>query len=467
MKWLYLHFPHLYMEHHYRHLSPDHPLALKAEHGNSILACNQAARSAGIDEGMLLNTAFCLCPGLGIETWWPHKACMALANLGQRASEVSGWVSLDHPDGLYLEIASMRRFFGSYSNIKEHVSRLFSETGHTFNLAVAPNPKAARLLSRNGSQGWLNQTRLQERFQDIPVQSLNMSESVLFRLQKIGIKTVDELIQLPLQDIAYRISEDLAMEVRHLTGKLPWEPAIFQPPEIFSWHVDMEQEFDSLTQLRFPITHGLKKFCQFMQERCCITSNLSLFLLQNEGGESPVRLNLAMPDNRLESWVYRLNICIEKTPLATPVTGFRLEACDFIPVPKDTLSLFAVSGYSEQDKSLLINRMATRLGIDRIHFLGLSEDARPEKQTVYSLQPLQENPGIDPFSLRPVWLLAEPAPINIEHYTLLRGPLRIASGWEDNGAINRDYYVAKNACQALHWVFITPQHRWMWHGIFS
>ncbi len=467
MKWLYLHFPQLYMEHHYRDLPMQQPFALKAEHGHRIISCNQAAKASGIDAGMLLNTAFCLCPRLQVETWQPHKAMRSLATLGRLASEVSGWVSLDHPDGLYLEIASMRRFFGSYRAIGKRLTELFGHAGYTFNMAAAPNPGAARLLSRNGCRAWFDQKRFLAFLKNMPVEALDIHEGVLFRLQKIGVRNIAELIELPLHDVAYRVGEELAIEIRRLTGQAHWEPAAFRPPEAFSWRLDLEQEFDSLLQLRFALTHGLKNFCHFMQQRCCISSSLNLFLLQADGHEAQLKLALAVPDNRLESWVYRLNISIEKTTLSAPVRGMRLTADDFVPLPQHSLPLFSTAGYSEQDKSLLINRLAIRLGTGQIHFLGLGEDARPERQTLYSSQPMRDNPETDDCSLRPVWLLAEPNPVNVEQYTLIKGPVRIASGWEDQGAINRDYYVARTGNHALHWIFRTPQKKWMWHGIFA
>ena len=466
MKWLYIYFPRLYLEAYYHTLPAGQALALKKEHSHRILDCNPSARDQGVTPGMLLNTAFCLSPALKVEIWQPYQAQQALTQLAREVFALSAWVALDGEDGLYLEIASMREYFGSYAAIRHKLQKCFA--GHyQYQIAAAPTAKCARLLSRSGNTRGLSQARMLDALRTIPLHSLPQDEQTQNRLDKLGLTTLGDLMRLPTPDIAYRISAQLAQELAQITGSEHWEPHPIDFPEAFTWSTDLEQEFDSLIPLRFPMTHGLKKFCIFMQERCCTSQNLTLSLTANGQHCGEIQLALAVPDSRLESWVYRLNVCIEKTRLACPITGFRLDASDFIPLSQRSAELFNESGKDEEAKSLLINRLAARLGIGHVHFLNLSDDMRPERQTIYSSQSPERAPEPDPFSLRPLWLLPSALPVDITHYTLIRGPVRLSTGWIDNHKVNRDYYIARGNNHALHWIYLTPEQRWMWHGIFA
>ena len=77
---------------------------------------------------------------------------------------------------------------------------------------------------------------------------------------------------------------------------------------------------------------------------------------------------------------------------------------------------------------------------------------------------------------RPLWLLAEPRPLDGRdwpHYEgrleIEDGPERIESGWWDGRDVRRDYYVARTAGGVRLWVFRERRAdgRWFMHGVFG
>ena len=84
---------------------------------------------------------------------------------------------------------------------------------------------------------------------------------------------------------------------------------------------------------------------------------------------------------------------------------------------------------------------------------------------------------------RPLWLLAEPQPLDggdQPRYEgvleLEEGPECIESGWWDGKDIARDYYIARNAAGLRLWVFRERRRRgdaagctgrWFLHGVFG
>jgi protein ImuB len=70
---------------------------------------------------------------------------------------------------------------------------------------------------------------------------------------------------------------------------------------------------------------------------------------------------------------------------------------------------------------------------------------------------------------RPLWMLAEPQPLDGWEGTLITGPERIESGWWDGHDVRRDYYVARSRAGVRLWIFRErpPGQGWFLHGVFG
>jgi protein ImuB len=494
MQWFYLHFPHLYGETWCQPFHSPQPLALINEKGGYIVDVNPAAEKSGVTSQMLVNTAFCLAPAIQIDIIRPDKAQQALLRVARLAYRFSAWIGLEPPDGLYLEVATMRKLFGGLAAIREQLLALFQELHYTLKVAAAPTPKAAHLLAHSGAELCLDQANLMATLQRIDVNCLNVSARTAERLQKLGLQTVHDVLQLPSGDLAYRIDGELADYLNKVTGRQPWQPRPVQMPEHFSLQANLEQEIENLHSLLFPLSAAVKKYCQFMQNRCLVSQSLKISLRHRQHTDTPLPIQLATADNRTDTWLYMLSQCAERVKLAAPVTGFMLKAATFEAIPPSSLQLFShlpgMQGMSneqhpdsEEARAYLLNRLTGRIGANHIHFTNLTEDPRPEHQTAYSFQPFPDKNSVakktlpattttwqQPAISQPLWLLTPPRPATIQHYRILRGPLRLDTGWWDNQPAQRDYYIGLEQRQdspALHWLFRTTDKEWFIHGIFS
>ena len=472
MQWFYMHFPHLYGETWHSPFEQDQATILTREQDSYVIDVNETARSKGVEPGMLVNTAFCLVPEMNIFTILPHREAQALKRVARFAYRFSGWVGLDHSDGLYLEVASMRRFFGGLQQLKANIEELFRELGYRFHIAAAMTPKAARMLARSGIELCVDEYRFRDVLKQMPVECLELSAPIQIRLQKLGLRSVHDIAVLPAGDLAYRVDKELSMYLSQSLGQTDWKPEPFEVPEEFRLKIDMEQEFDSLSPLLFPLASAVKRFCYFMQNRCLVSRQLVVKLLHRNQPETIMPIHLATADNRVDAWVYMLSMQIERVQLTAPVTGFTLKASDFEDIPPSSLALFQDTGGAHEDKkAYLLNRLAARIGADHLHFIGLTDDYRPERQTLYNSQPLMAEPQpVNITTQVPIWLLEQPREVNIHRYHLIRGPLRMNSGWWDSISTSRDYYIATTSAEdstTLHWLFRTSAKQWFIHGIFA
>ncbi len=488
MQWLYVYFPHLYGETWCPAFATEQPVGLVKETGNALVDCNTTALNLGITPQMLTNTAFCLAPTMQVETIQPHKEQQALLRAARLAYRFSAWIGLA-PDGLYLEVATMRKLFGGLGHIRQQMTELFETLGHQVKIAAAPYPKAAQLLARNGIEVCIAEKQLTQFLQKMSIDCLTIPEQTLVRLQKLGLKTVQDVVQLPKGDLAYRIDSELADYLSQVTGNVDWRPTPTAIPEQFYHKVDLEQEFETLAPLLFPLSSSIRKYCQFMQSRCLVSQTLRIRLLHRDHPETLMPVELATADNRPDNWLYMLNRCIEHLRLPAPVNGFVLKASQFEDIPPTSLNLFqsrpgmqdAENAQTdiEESKAYLLNRLVGRIGAGNIQFIQLTDDPRPELQTdlttqatvhkAFSEVAAEQQAEISHQPLEPLWLLEIPRPVRVGHYQLIRGPLRLDTGWWDKQQVKRDYYIAlrQQSSPVLHWLYRSVEGQWFLHGIFG
>ncbi|WP_139103333.1 hypothetical protein, partial [Pararhodobacter sp. CCB-MM2] len=106
------------------------------------------------------------------------------------------------------------------------------------------------------------------------------------------------------------MDKELAMYLSQALGHAEWKPEPFEIPENFRLKTDMEQEFESLTPLLFPLASAVKRFCRFLQNRCLVSQSLTVKLIHRSHPDTTMPIHLATADNRVDAWVYMLSMQI-------------------------------------------------------------------------------------------------------------------------------------------------------------
>ena len=141
-----------------------------------------------------------------------------------------------------------------------------------------------------------------------------------------------------------------------------------------------------------------------------------------------------------------------------------------------------------EDRLRLLDRLAARLGRERVCTIAARAEHRPEKawrsNTVAEAGKVKGVPRAaatampSPYARpRPAWLLERPRalitrdaqPLHHGPLTLLAGPERIQSGWWDNRPVDRDYFVARNQLGETCWIYreLSASRQWFLHGVFG
>jgi protein ImuB len=144
-----------------------------------------------------------------------------------------------------------------------------------------------------------------------------------------------------------------------------------------------------------------------------------------------------------------------------------------------------VGAAGSEDAHALFDRLAARLGAERVCRPQRVADHRPERALRWVPTAVHTEPAAaeapTPRQARPAWLLPEPQPLP-EDRTFGRplhqgAPLvlasraeRIEAGWFDGQPVSRDYHVAQTRDHRWLWVYRErrgAQAQWFLHGVFG
>lgn len=460
MYWIYLDFPQLALD----LLQREHPSqqALAIHHNKQIIQLNQVAHNLGVYLGCSLNTAYQLAPQLCLYQQSDLSCDAYFMNLAQQALHYCAQVAT-HPDnGLYISGAGMHTI---YPKPEQHISKLvqhYQQQQLSFRIAHAHSAIAARWLARSQDikQAGSGITQLA----DLPLNFSDLPSHQITALQAMGLYTIKQLNGLPRPELRKRLGEDSLALLDQANGRLTTPLRFITAQAHYQQRFPLLAETHTIQGLMFSLKQACQHFQQWLRQHQLCSNILVLHLNFRDKPSEQIILKSARLLQTSQDWLALFRLKLESTRLAAAVIEFSLDCQALYPLGHQITGLF------EQQQpigdSLLFDQLSVRLGEQAISRLSCQADFRPEFASQY--QPLSQHETLNypkQFA-RPCWLLPQLKPINIEHYTLLSEPERIASGWWDEQSINRDYYMAQSPNQGLAWVCQEKQ-QWYLHGWFA
>ena len=447
-----------------------------------LVACaNAAAREAGIREGQAVAAAKALAGELHVLERDARAEREALERIAAWAGQFTPMVSIE-AQGIVLEVEASLRLFQGHAKLTAAILNGIRELGFRAAVGIAPTPLAARLFARaevhgRGVRSCLVPGDLRERAAELPLFLLDWPEKTLARLTDLGVLRLRDVLELPAEGIARRFGPELAASLDRLMGRLPDPRIPYAAPARFRSRLELPADAEGVEALLFPLKRMLVEFEGYARGRGAGAQRMALWLEHGRKARTRLALDFASPEREAD---FILAIAREKLgrltlPAATVALDLRAEALlAYTPRPATWLP-----GSQEQqlDAERLVQRLAARLGSERVFGIALANDHRPEKD--WARVPSLRHPRGDAKERgrRPAWLLPQPRRLIVEGnhpvlqgaLALAAGPERIEAGWWDGEEVRRDYYVATNERGECFWIF--REHRdlsaWYLHGVFA
>jgi protein ImuB len=287
------------------------------------------------------------------------------------------------------------------------------------------------------------------------------------------------MLGLPAEGVARRFGPEIVVCLEKLVGRLADPRLPHVPPPQFHARLELPAEADGVEALLFPLRRMLVELEGSMRGRGAGVQQLDLVLEHGRKARTRVALDFASPEREVEFILAIAREKLSRLTLSAPTIAMALHADALLAyAPRNAAWL---PGAAEQaiDRARLIERLAARLGSDRVFGIALKDDHRPERSWSTGCARVKRrlSDAHDLAGARPAWLLHHPQRLIAQDgqpafqgaLDLIAGPERIEAGWWDGAEVRRDYYVAANARGERFWIF--REHRgpqgWYLHGVFA
>jgi protein ImuB len=503
--WLAIHLPHYVLESlRWRAAAPGSAsghdtgmatVVVDLEGGGKVVCDLDAdAAAAGITRGMALNSALALLPGLHVLARDVPGERALLEAVAACANGFTPRVALEPPDGVLLEVRGSLRLFGGVRRLFLALRAQLQSLGLEPRIALAPTPLASLWFARSGAEVALRRRdSLASRLGPLPLACTRWPEKSIQSLATMGARTIGDCLRLPRDGFARRFEPEMLCALDRAMGRVHDPRAAFVHRERYAARRDLEPEISDVERLGRAIAPLVVELCSFLRLRGGGVDVLDVRLVHRDAKPTRLRLRFLQPVAQAERITGSMQERLVCTVLPEPVRAVRLRSGPLLEVREESGDLFARDQRRAAGVPQLIERLRARLGAEAVHGICLVPEHRPEAAwKKWGHSPFSEKRGHSPFFFfpleadgkkenvpvfpRPLWLLAEPQPLEGREQPRYEGPLeiedgpeRIESGWWDGRDVRRDYYVARTRTGARLWVFRErrAERRWFLHGVFG
>lgn len=395
-------------------------------------------------------------------------------------------------EAVVLEVEASTRLFGGRRKLHERIASEGRELGMAA-LAWAPNSLAALACVRAGVLNGVHRP-LPEVLDALPMGTLSAIRSHHLTLAQLGCRTLGDVRRLPRGGISRRFGKELLGALDQAYGLRPEAHGWIELSETFRARLELMSRVETVPALLLGARRLLVQLCGWLAARHAGTTAFTLRWAHDtmrshdagEGGELTIRI--AHPMRQVEHLCRLLAEHLARVELLAPVGDLALEAIDVVPLEERSASLLPDEKSESESLALVLERIAARLGPERVRRPVLCEDERPEWAQHWqpAPQPLPRQRIAPPDVPQPTFILAEPQRLAVRDHRpiyqgplmLLSGPHRVEGGWwhlgEDDAStrhVERDYWVALSQYAGVLWVY---QERlagdataWYLHGSFA
>lgn len=404
-------------------------------------------------------------------------------------------------EAVVMEVEGSVRLYGGRKGLRDRVMMDAQALGVDF-LAWAPNSLAALALARARIANGFRKS-LTEMLDPLTIQVLSATSRHRVTLSQIGCHTLGDLRALPRGGVSRRFDKELLTALDQAYGLRPEVHAWITVPESFVSRLELMSRVELAPALLFGVRRLLMQLCGWLAARQAGVTALTLQWAHDamrakhagDGGEFSLRTATATRD--LERLCRLLAEHLAKIELKAPVGDLTLIAVEVVPLEMPNGALLPDPVNQGESLALVLERIAARLGPERVRRPVLREDHRLEWMQHWqsAAKALPRKPARAVAMPQPTCVLKEPLrlackgsqPMYQGPLQLLTGPHRVEGGWwhrvmgshagsEPSASqhtlnVQRDYWVALSAHAGVLWVFQTRLGRdetaWYLHGSFA
>ncbi|WP_246252499.1 Y-family DNA polymerase [Parasulfitobacter algicola] len=462
------------------------PFALSVQDQNTerLYCLNIAAEELGLSRGMGLSDARALCPDLKTIPANIQSDQAFLQVLARWAKRYCPWVGVDGPDGLVLDITGSAHLFGGEAALLDDLRLRVTRARLQVCLGLASTRGAAWALARHG-EGIAPAGQLQETIAPLPVAALRIQDQTAQSLQRLGIRTIADLIALPRATVTRRFGRDLLLRLDQALGTQPETVSPLAEPPQYTVRLTLPDPIGLTSDVMAGVERLTGSLCNKLkaQEHGARVVQLTCRRVDQAHQQVDLRLARAMRDPARIVALFEPGV--DKIDAGFGIDQMRLEAVQVEPLPVAQITHIAQTNPDAiQD---LITRLGNRIGLENITRLLPADSHIPERSFIVAAaaysDPASSWPVLRdrPLQLFPPEAIAGSGRAPPQQFRWRRmsfvtaratGPERLAPEWWFQDAAwrsgLRDYWKIQTLEGRRLWLFHTPQSPgWFVQGEFA
>lgn len=479
-------------------------ISRKANNALEVYALEARAEKQGLHKGQPLANARAMAERLAIVPADEKADAALLEGIADWCDRFTPLVSLDSPDGLFLDITGAAHLFGGEKMMLTTVIGLIARQGFAVQGAIAGTSLAAHALARYAAGTIVSPGDEAQAIAPLPITALECDDKVLRALRHAGLKTVGMVAERLHSELSERLGAPFVTRLKVMLGA---EEKPLQPrralPDLMA-----EQRFAEPIVTEDMIATSLLQLAQHLSQileregRGARILEAAFFRADGKVERIAVKTGEPLRDPQVMLRLLRQRLDALADPL-DPGFGFdliRLEALLAEETRPATIS-FDSNENARRQVGFLVDRLAARFGDARVQRFVPQDTHIPEAAGV--AVPAQDGdfdqqnwtrkrlPGDPP--RRPLRLLEKAEEISVPlsevpdgppvrfrwrraqfQVTRAEGPERIAMQWWRNRGLTRDYFRVETKDGQRFWLYrdglyqqngLAP--RWYLQGLFS
>jgi protein ImuB len=402
--------------------------------------------------------------------------------------------ALSQSPAVVMEVEASARLFGGKRRLVERIRDESPDLG-VRQLSWAPTSLAAVAIARAGrSNGFAKP--LDQLLDALSLETLTAVATHQATLVRLGCQTLGHVRALPRGGLSRRFDAELLLALDQAYGLRPEAHTWIELAETFSAKLELMARVELAPALLFGTRRLMLQMSGWLAARHCGVNAFTLRWCHDamrskaagDGGEIMVRT--AQPTRDIEHLTRLLAEHLAKIQLLAPVGDLELLAVEVHSLEEKSNNLFPEPQQAGESLALVLERVAARLGPERVLRPVVMEDHRIEWmshwQPAPEPRPRNLNRSVD--IPQPTFVLPEPLklatrgerPLYQGLLQLLAGPHRVEGGWWDRTTVDgeertrhvsRDYWVALSEHAGVLWIFQTrladEETAWFLHGVFA
>lgn len=411
-------------------LAGDGPLVLVASAGRGIeiTALNRRAQAEGLWVGQALADARAMLPGLTSLPAEMEQDAKALEALAYWCGRYGPQRNVYGDDGLWIDVTGVAHLFGGEAGLMADLVSRIEGFGITVRAGLADTLAGGHALARfspfsQGDRFAIGQSgRLREAMRSLPVEALRLTPEAVLLLQRLGLRRVGQLYDIPRASLERRFNDVnfgrgrkagsgskaksakrkgvFASKVRsgsrgEMAARVLWrldqalgdisEPLIpLVEPPVLSVRQSWSDPLISAEGIEAEVGELAVRLVSKLEAQGLGCRNVCLSLYRADGTVADVRAGTSMPCRDGDHLMRLLSEKFDSIDAGFGIDVAELDAVQVEPMAgtQQQLSVGAGGGGgrgSVRELSELIDRLSNRLGADSVKMLEPRESYLPER----------------------------------------------------------------------------------------